>query len=186
MLAHAATDSVRAAAFPADEPLDARAARSLAGLRHSWGPADRCWTSPALRAGQTADALGLPASPEPRLRDCDYGRWSGRTIEAVQAQEPAAMAEWLSDPDAAPHGGESLASLLARVAGWLDAIGPAGGQVVAVTHAAVIRAAVVHAIGAPAHSFWRIDVPPMTLTRLSFAHGHWTLASVGVRPGETV
>ena len=180
MLCHASTDAVRASAFPADEPLDARAESRLASLRHSVGRADRCWTSPARRAVQTAEALGLPAVDEPSLRECDYGRWSGRAFDDLQASEPAALAEWLSDPDAAPHGGESLADLLRRVENWLDAIGGAGGHVVAITHASVIRAAVIHAIGAPARSFWRIDVAPLSLARLSFAHGHWTLASISV------
>jgi broad specificity phosphatase PhoE len=67
--------------------------------------------SPALRASQTADALKLDATVEPMLRDCDYGRWTGRALDEVQAQEPEAVTEWLRNPMAAPHGGESVLAL---------------------------------------------------------------------------
>jgi len=122
-------------------------------LRH----ADRCWSSPALRAIQTAEALQLDAIVEPMLRECDYGRWSGRSFDEVRAQEPEALAEWLRDPEAAPHGGESIVGLIGRVAAWLETQNGMRGKTVAVTHASVIRAAIVHAIEASPRSFWRID-----------------------------
>lgn len=113
------------------------------------------------------------------LRDCDYGRWAGRAFNDVQAQEPDAIAEWLRDPAAAPHGGESILELIARVARWLDLQCAAPERTVAITHAAVIRAAILHAIEAPPQSFWRIDVAPLSLARLSGANGRWNLASLG-------
>jgi broad specificity phosphatase PhoE len=148
------------------------------------GHADRSWTSPSLCARQTVELLKLDATVEPMLRDCDYGSWTGRTFEDVQAQEPDALAAWLRDPGAAPHGGESLLSLLARVAGWLDAQGETSGKTVAVTHASVIRAAVVHAIEATPRSFWRIDIAPLSVTTLSGHHGRWTLASIAPLQGD--
>jgi hypothetical protein len=54
------------------------------------------------------------------LADCDYGRWCGQTFDDVQREEPAAVDAWLADPDAVPHGGESVRALLTRVATWLD------------------------------------------------------------------
>jgi broad specificity phosphatase PhoE len=178
LLCHAATSAVRTSAFPADEAIDAPALQRLAANPLRLGDADRCWTSPALRARQTAQILRLDAAVEPMLRDCDYGRWTGRTLDAVQAQEPDAVAEWLRDPASARHGGESIVALIARVAAWLDAQNAAPGRMVAVTHAAIIRAAIVHAIGAPAESFWRIDIAPMSLTHLTGANGRWNLASI--------
>jgi broad specificity phosphatase PhoE len=131
-----------------------------------------------VRTRQTAEALKLDATVEPVLRDCDYGRWTGRTFEDVQEQEPDAVAEWLHNPGAAPHGGEPFLDLMARVAGWLDAQAGTLGLVVAITHATVIRAAVVHAIEAPFGSFWRIDTAPLSVTTLSGNRGRWTLASI--------
>jgi broad specificity phosphatase PhoE len=48
-----------------------------------------------------------------------------------------------------------------------------------ITHAAVIRAAIVHAIEATPQSFWRIDVAPLSCTRLSGTNGRWNLVSTG-------
>jgi broad specificity phosphatase PhoE len=123
--------------------------------------------------------MELNATPEPMLRECDYGRWAGRTLADVQAEEPLALAAWLQTPDAAPHGGESVQDLLSRVAQWLDAQSGETGLTVVVTHASVIRAAIVHAIEAGPRSFWRIDVSPLSVTRLSGDRGRWTLSSIG-------
>jgi broad specificity phosphatase PhoE len=183
LLCHASTSAVRAAAFPADEPLDGPGLQKLAAFPPHLRRADRCWTSPALRASQTAEALHLGASVEPMLRDCDYGRWIGRSFDDVLAHEPDAVAEWMRDPASIPHGGESLLGLMGRVAQWLDAQNRMPGRVVAVTHAAVIRAAIVHAIGAAPHAFWRIDVAPLSLATLSGNNGRWTLVSLGEMPG---
>jgi broad specificity phosphatase PhoE len=179
LICHASTLALRRSSFPADEPLDVQAQKKLAALRHDVRRADRYLTSPALRASQTAEALGLVATPDPMLRDCDYGRWTGRTLDEVQAQQPDAVAEWLGNPGAAPHGGESVLALLERVARWLDAQHATPGLTVAVTHASVIRAAILHAIEAGPRSFRRIDVAPLSVTRLSGNNGRWTLVSIG-------
>jgi broad specificity phosphatase PhoE len=179
LLCHASTPAVRATAFPADEPLDLQGRRKLAAFSHRLLHADRWVTSPALRASQTAEALKIEAAVEPLLRDCDYGRWTGRTLDAVQAEEPEAVAEWLRNPSAAPHGGESIRALTERVAAWLEAQKAMEGTTLAVTHASVIRAAIVHSVGAELHSFWRIDVAPLSLARLNGGEGRWTLVSLG-------
>lgn len=180
LLCHAPTSAIRIAAFPADEPVDSQGLQKLASFSGRLGHVDRCWTSPALRAGQTAAVLHLDATTEPLLRDCDYGTWTGRTLEDVQAHEPEAVAEWLGNPEAAPHGGESIVDLLNRAAAWLDVQSQAEGKVVAVTHAAVIRAIVLHAIKATPLSFWRIDIAPLSVTTLSGNQGRWSLASIGM------
>ena len=182
LLCHASTSAVRTSTFPADEPLDDQGRQKLAAFpnpfRNSLRHNDRCFTSPALRARQTAEVLGLSAVIEPDLHDCDYGQWTGRTFEEVQAQEPQAMAEWIGNPEATPHGGESMAALIARVSSWLDAQSAAAGTVVAVTHASVMRAAIVCALKAPPRSFWHIDIAPLSQVKLSGHGGRWTLASI--------
>ena len=141
--------------------------------------ADRSWTSPELRAAQTAEALGMKATIEPLLRECDYGRWSGGSFDAVQAKEPDAIDHWMSDPDAAPHGGEAIATMIGRVATWLEAQHATSGRVVAFTHASIIRASLVCALGADTRCFWRIDVAPLSMMSLSGHNGRWNLSSLG-------
>ena len=182
LLCHASTGAARAASFPGNEPLDDPGRRRLAASPPAVGRPHRCWTSPALRATQTAQALQLDAAPEPLLRECEYGRWTGRSLDDVQAQEPDAVAAWMQDPATAPHGGESLLALLGRVGQWLDAQNQLPGRVVAVTHASVIRAALIHAIAAGPAAFWRIDVAPLSLAMLSGNGSRWNLVSLAEPP----
>ena len=178
-ICHASTDAVRRSAFPADEPLDGIGKREAAALAGSVPSADQIWSSPELRARETAQALGLKAAVEPALRDCDYGKWSGQSFDDVSARQPDAVATWLHDPAAAPHGGESLLELSQRVASWLGGQLSQRGQSIVVTHAAIIRAAIVHAIEATPQSFWRIDIAPLSCTRLSGNEGRWNLIATG-------
>ena len=67
----------------------------------------------------------------------------------------------MTDPDAAPHGGESLTALLARVRAWLEEQAALDGTAIAITHGGVVKAAVVAALDAPPSAFWRIDVSPL-------------------------
>jgi broad specificity phosphatase PhoE len=178
LLCHASTSAVRTSTFPDDEELDTQGRQKLSGLSHHLQHWDRCLASPTRRAAQTAAALGLEATIEPMLRDCDYGRWTGRTFDEVQAQEPEALADWIKDPSAAPHGGESVVAMIARVSAWLDTQLTKPGVMLAVTHASVIRAAIVCALEAEPRSFWHIDIAPLSLTQLSGNGGRWTLVSM--------
>ncbi|MGS2644707.1 MULTISPECIES: histidine phosphatase family protein [unclassified Streptosporangium] len=173
LVCHASTSATVRAAFPGDEPLDERGLRRAEGMARDLGPGPAACPA-ELRCVQTAAALGLRAEHDPLLADCDYGRWSGMTLGEVEAAEPEALASWLGDPGAAPHGGEPVTALLARVSGWLAVRAP--GRAVAVTHPAVIRAAVVHALGAPAQAFWRVDVAPLARVTLTGRGGRWRLS----------
>ncbi|AQZ61314.1 hypothetical protein BKM31_07300 [[Actinomadura] parvosata subsp. kistnae] len=116
---HATTPGMRAACFPADEDADPAALTRAAALRPL--VAGRvAWVSPARAAWQTALAMGLQPRVCDALGEADCGRWRGLPYERVAREEPEALARWLSDPHATPHGGESLAALAQRVATWLD------------------------------------------------------------------
>ena len=178
LLCSASTASVSAVAFAADEPLDPRGRESLAGLSGRLPACDLVLCSPALCARQTADSLALAATIEPQLRDCDFGRWAGRALTDVEANEPEAVADWLGNPRAAPHGGESFADLTKRVGGWMDQMLVKSGSILAITHALVIRAAIAHVVGTGPEAFRHLDVGPLTRARLSGGGGRWTLGAL--------
>jgi broad specificity phosphatase PhoE len=182
LVRHAPSDATRRSAFPLDEPLDARGLDEARALAPRLGRFDGAWTSPAARARDTAQALGLDAATAAELDECDFGAWRGRTLAELDDDDPVAVAAWIEDPAAAPHGGESLLALLARVRGWLDARAHDGGRLVAVTHAGPIRAALVCALEAPPHAFWRLDVAPLSRTVLHAHDGRWTVRGVNLPP----
>ena len=177
LICHAPTAATRKIAFSDDEPVEPKALQKLAALPDL--ALKRCLTSPALRARQTAEALHCVAETDPVLRDCDYGSWTGRSLEAVLAEDPVSLSAWMADPAAAPHGGESVVALIARIGAWLDRQAKIAGPVTAITHAPVIRAAIVYAIGAPPASFRHLDIAPLSVTALSAHDGRWTLSGIG-------
>jgi broad specificity phosphatase PhoE len=121
------------------------------------------------------------------LADWNLGAWAGRSLAELASDNPDGVRAWTSDPDFAGHGGETLTEVIERVGGWLDQpsteANPSANQtptgrpdrLIAVTHPAVIRSAVVHALQAPPHSFWRIDVAPLAVVELRGAAGRWSL-----------
>lgn len=179
LLAHGASPATRAGRFPDDEALEASAVAALEGLRGRLRSYGCVLTSPARAAHRTAAALGLRADVETALQDCDYGRWRGLEVADVIGREPDGFAAWLGDPAAAPHGGELLAALIERAGVWLAQALTREGATLAITHAAFIRAAVVSALGAGSSAFWRIDVAPLWVVRLSGRDGRWNLVALG-------
>lgn len=184
LVRHAPTDAVRRVAFPCDEPLDERARADAAALAPWLAEIEEAWTSTARRARETAVAAGLAASPEPALDECDFGMWRGRTLRELHDEDPDGVAEWMTRPDAAPHGGESVAALAARVGSWLDDQASRDGTAAAITHGGPVKAAVVRALGAPLEAFWRIDAAPLGITELHAHDGRWTVTRVNWRPGR--
>ncbi|WP_445519002.1 histidine phosphatase family protein [Streptomyces sp. NEAU-174] len=169
-----------------DAPPDAAGARRAAAAAAALPHHDMAFTAPSERCRGTAAALGLDAAVTPELRDLDMGRWRGRSLDEVGQEAPEEVAAWLSDPAAAPHGGETLLELVERIGAWLDArreepapatpTAPArAARLLAVVEPAVVRAALVHALGLPAPTFWRLDVAPLTATELSGHAGRWNL-----------
>jgi broad specificity phosphatase PhoE len=177
LICHAATTATRSGAFPLDEPIEAKAA-ALIGSATRTLRADRALASPALRARETAELLGLTADIEPQLRDCDYGGWAGRSLAEIEAEQQQALAEWLTNPGWDGHGGESITAVVARISLWLDARKQHDGRLIAITHTAIMRAAIVYVLGAPAPAFWRIDIAPLTRVTLSGHQGRWNLTSI--------
>src|SRR5215472_2174019 len=63
----------------------AEATRNLLAIR----PIDHCYTSPLLRATQTAAVVvgphGLVPVPLPALTECDVGRWEGLDWQTIRA-----------------------------------------------------------------------------------------------------
>ena len=129
-----------------DIPADAAATQAAAQRLAAALPAQALvFHSTLQRCEQLAHALqaqrpDLAPNPDARLREMDFGRWEGQPWDAIGQ---AAVDAWTADFAAhSPGGGESLASVLARVAAALRfAASHASQDVVWITHAGVARCA---------------------------------------------
>jgi broad specificity phosphatase PhoE len=169
LIAHALSPSLRHQVLGGDDEPDPAALAAVVadGL-------DLVVSSPARAAVRTSEALGAVPVLESALRDREHGAWTGRRYAELVAEEPAAVRRWLADPDWAPPGGESVREVVDRVGAWLDT---QAGQVVAVTHPAVIRAAVIYVLQAPLDAYGRIDVRPLTTAQLTEHRGRWNFVA---------
>src|SRR3954468_14162534 len=167
LVSHAMTDAMAAGRFPTDEPLNALGHRQV-DASIDLGITERAYCGPEKGARQTAELLGLHAGIEARLADLDYGRWRGDVLGGVGSAD---LAIWLTDPSRAPHGGESVVELIERVRDWMNGLTTRHSRLVAVTHPAVVRAAILIALDAPAKSFGPIDIAPVSRTVMHF-RGH--------------
>jgi len=178
LISHAATEAQLRAAFPLDEPILERDITRIKDLKWSLPVNASTWTAPERRAQETSRILGLSPALSEELRDCDYGQWRGRSMGDLESQNPEGLLAWLTDPSSAPHGGESVERLIGRVGSWIDQQRTVR-HTIAVTHQAIVRAAIIHALQIPTQAFWRIDVAPLTVTDLRFNGALWTVRSTG-------
>ena len=115
----------------------------------------------------------------------DYGDWSGRRFD-----ELAQLPEWRHFNAArqcapVPHG-ETAVDVQRRVVAALDGLQRLhqGGVVAAVTHAEVIRCAILHIIDASLDLWSNVEVSTASLTAIRYEQGRPRLLTVNERPGR--
>lgn len=170
LVRHPGTVATRRARVPCDEP----ATGSLPDMSGWLGRTGTIVTSPARRC----QVAGAPT--DPLLGPWDLGRWAGLPLAAVPD-----LATWRTDPTYDGHGGESLLSLLDRARLVLERWHDGSGRTAAVTHGAVVRAALVGVLQAPPESFWDIDVGPGAVTELHSIGLRWRVIRVNVGTSGT-
>ena len=131
-------------------------------------------SSPLRRTAQTAEriatALGLPVTEHDGLKEADFGVWEGRTGREIRAQWGEEFTAWITDPDAAPPGGESFAQVTRRVRQARDELirTHPGGTVVVVSHVTPIKTLLRLALDAPQTAMIRLHLDPASLSRISY------------------
>jgi broad specificity phosphatase PhoE len=166
---------------PLDEQgwADARAAAdALAGVELS-----AVYTSPLRRARDTArtiaDAAGVPAIEDAGgLNNLEYGAWTALTSREAEEYEPVAFARYQGfDEGAECPGGENLEDAADRMIATLLDLGGRhpGANVCAVSHAAMVRLAMVRT-GEATRSGWRRALPNGSTTRFDVVDGQLSYA----------
>lgn len=153
--------------LPVDARKTKRLARRIAMQARRLGLPREVLTSPRHRCrdvGRCLRRLGWRHRVDPMLAELDFGRWDGQPWHAMARQDIDA---WTQDfVNHAPGGGESLASLLARVRGFEP-----GNARVVVTHGGWLSAALwlgQHGLRPPTADAW--PAAPATARMVAIAH----------------
>lgn len=162
----------------------AEALASLIGSRH---PA-RCFSSPLLRARQTAEAIsrstGLDVEIDHDLREVDFGRWEARTFEEISAAWPGDVSRWAEMPeDFSFPGGESISGFSARVRRAADRMAADPAEVVvAVTHGGMVRGMICHLLGLEFRHYILFNVRRAACATIDIFDGAGVLSGLNETP----
>lgn len=120
----------------------AEATRDFLAIR----PIDHCYSSPLLRAVQTAAIVAAPhgLSPQPidTLTECDVGRWEGLDWQTIRTLDADGFQRFHANPAEFGYpGGESFRDVFDRVTPVLDELLEihAGASILVVAHHIVNR-----------------------------------------------
>ena len=130
---------------------------------------DAIFTSPAQRcrafAEDWADTHNLTVEVMDALRERDWGAWDGLPLETVQQRWPLELEAYLADPfGVTPPEAEPFADYRARVTQAFERLLRCGSQqVLAVTHAGVIKLCAQQVLGFDDAHLFHFGVEPASL-----------------------
>ena len=143
--------------------------------------------SPMLRAKQTAAPIAAAArvapQTDPAFDEVNFGAWEGQSFEALAQAD--GWEGWNRARGLAPTpGGETMLAVQVRAMAGLASHGEAGGTVVVVTHADVIKAVLAHALGMPLDLMHRLEVSPASRSTLVLGHDFARVEAFNVPVGD--
>lgn len=139
--------------------------------RFAPGMLEALYTSPVQRCRETAAPLGARCGLEPCIlpeaEEVDFGAWTGRRFATLE-EDPSWRAWNHSRDTAAAPGGESMAAVRARVQALLAALRARHpeGRVALMSHAEIIRTAILEVLGLPLQAYERLEVSPASISAL--------------------
>ncbi|RYG23453.1 histidine phosphatase family protein [bacterium] len=159
------------------------------GLRQATSLADRLkkvkidaiYASPITRCQETAGLIAthhdLEIEISEVITELDFGDWQGETIADLDEQDHWRRFNAFRSGTRAPNGELFLGTQLRVVRFLLDLRDRHPNQTVAVvSHADVIRAALLHFLGMPMDHFLRLEISPASVTTVAIApYGPWIL-----------
>ena len=161
-------------------------ARGLAGE-----PLAAVYCSDLCRARETAEILarrhdGLSVTAEPALRELHMGRWDGRPVRELLAEDGERLRKWWADLETFRiPGGESLSDLAARAVPAFDRIVARhpGETVAVVAHGGTNRVILFRYLGIPLSRFHVLAQDPACLNRIAvYPDGNAVVEAVNARP----
>lgn len=146
------------------------------GCRFSGEPISAVQSSPQARCQETAapiaQSVKRPVELAEAVDEIDIGEWTGRDLETL-ASDPRWQCWNEARSTTRAPGGETMSEVQDRVIAHLTRVRASHpeGQIVVVSHADVIRAAVLYYLGASLDLFHRIEISPAGISTLVI--GDW-------------
>lgn len=148
----------------------------LLGSRLSGLKFDQFYASDLARAYETARIIAQYHNNQdiktlPELREINFGRWEGFSINEIQGIYPEEIKQWWKTPlQTRVPGGESLGDLVKRVVTVVKNIieSRSGGNILLVTHGGVIRSVVGTVLGMDLNEHWRLRQDNACLNIIDF------------------
>jgi probable phosphomutase (TIGR03848 family) len=154
-------------------------------------PLERCAeTARAVTRAQKAAGRTVPRRSDRRLLECDYGDWTGRSIESL-AKDPLWPVVQSHPSGVRFPGGESMAGMAERAvravreidASLAEKSGPEALWV-ACSHGDVIKAILADALGLHLDLFQRLVVDPCSVSAIRYTAGRPFVLSTNDTTGE--
>lgn len=147
----------------------ARRAKRLRITNVQSSPQRRCIET----AAAVADRLGLEIEICPALDEIDFGDWAGRSFAELE-RDPLWHRWNLQRSIERPPCGESMREAQDRVVGHLRRAQNGGSDksILMVTHAEIVRAAILAMSGLPIDAWSQIAVAPGSVTRVALRTSH--------------
>jgi broad specificity phosphatase PhoE len=150
-------------------------------------PAPVLYSSPVVRARQTADilasALHVPAIEEPGLSEIGVGVWEGRYWNEFDG-DPARVDFYRLPQEARPPGGETLGEVQQRAVAAVERARSrmTAGSPVFVSHADVIRTIVAHYLETDLQTMRHMQIGHASVTALAVKGSSGTLLCLNSLP----
>ena len=153
----------------------------------------RVYTSPLCRAVETAETVaarfGCGCEVLPGLAEIDFGDWEGMSWSEVRESDPAAFKHFQENrrTQRPPHGEscqDALDRLLPDVGRVLRLADPQGGEILFLTHSAVLKAFLCRLNGPVNYRPRRNHGYPLSVADF-FAFSDWQLCEIGGTPLST-
>ena len=147
---------------------------------------DRVYTSPLLRAMQTAEIIseGMTAVTDERLLEMDYGPYEGMDLLNPAEEVKTFFSDFVNNP--APDGMEPLSAVIDRMGSFLQMIRPEADRanILISTHAIAMKGALEFLTPQSRGSYWSKYIGNCAMYAFSVKNGVFTVpAEVAIGPG---
>jgi broad specificity phosphatase PhoE len=170
-----------------DTPLDAVGESQVLSMAKAIQhfPIQKIYSSPQLRAQQTAQALavlkGMPVQSDERLSELDFKRWQGKSLAEIKDDEVyiSRKKDFFSfkHPEV-----ENYESLMKRVGEFTRQIETKDGHIAVVSHGDVVKAFIIQLLGISHEAFFQFKIQNASCTVLTKEGDKWIMELMNFTP----